>query len=515
MTQIQENIKNTALELIQQKLMDTMLNLAYDMGDLHLSEPEEELPQMVTDTIEKLRSYVLELPQILELDLNQRSDYIMALTALRSHYAENAVPFYSYVSASNHIANYALWLYKCTTIDDKVDMGNYGAIEHSVKDFVHEYICEAEPEEKQLNMAAIVALMPLRMTRQRYLDLVKKSFRHAITGNTKAQLRETMRVAKSLLYPTSSPDYTDFVPAFKEEIDGIFAENLEKMSSEELEDILLQIDNLQANLESYGDYLNMVFNDINYLIILASYAIDEEYLFNENMLVKDSLYSAVDMLKTKDFDLYAEALTEKSAELIEDNFGTMRELDKTLMEYTTKYYGTDVINEELETLLGTYVNINLLYMSELAHSMQTPKTEAEFAVVTDEETEAALDELADFISNAPASIYKARDKFAKGQFLGQLPIEMTDSEFDEYLNYALDGVKMKNIGIVTLTDIYNLLVEDGVIPDENDEEEDCDCGHHHHHHDHCDCGHDHHHHDHCDCGHDHDHPHLHVVKGNK
>lgn len=61
-------------------------------------------------------------------------------------------------------------------------------------------------------------------------------------------------------------------------------------------------DNVEA-LQSIYSLLSIYYNDVNYLLILSNFAIDEDYLFQDEMLIKDFYYSVVDYIENKDDEL--------------------------------------------------------------------------------------------------------------------------------------------------------------------------------------------------------------------
>lgn len=481
MSKIQENIKNTSMELIERKLRDTMLNIVFDMCDMHLSKPDLGIPAQANELLEEIKQYVLKLPEALEKDLSQRDEYINALKALGKKYANAVLPLYLYINALNQAGGYGVWLYKCATAE-KLPSEGYLPIEYSIRDYIDEYISSSEDlPEKHYRMSEVLSSVPLRMPRQRYFDLVREGLAKTLEGAKIAQVKGTVKMVKTGAYPRQSKLYGAFMPEIKEKTDVLCDKSLDKMTAEELEGFLDEVDEIQQQLQELADYLNIGYNDINYLTALASFAIDEEYLITDNMLLKDAVYSCRDMLKTRDYDLYAEALLEKAADLIEDNFEPMRELDNKFMEYISEYLDTKFMNEELSTLVKTYININQLYIRELEDGLQIPEAPEDYDIASDEYIKKSLDELMEYFSSMPDSISAGRNKFIRRYFLSTLPVVMTDGEFNDYLDYALEAVRSKGAGIAALTDLYNMLTEEGVISEDEDEAEDCSCAHGHSH----------------------------------
>lgn len=498
---VKENIKNTAMELIQLKLKDTMLNLVYDMCDLHLSAPEREIPSSISEFIDKIRDYAKGLSSVLENDLSERDGFIKELTTLRSSYVKECIPLYLYINVLNKAGSYGMWQYKCKSAE-QMPVNSYHSIEQSVRGYIDEYISDADSlPEKHYRMSRVISLIPLRMPRERYYDLVKAGLRATMEGSTASEAEAAARLLKMGCYPMSTEGYGTLMPEAKTIVEDIYSRPIDKLGCKDLETYLGEVDSAMENLHELADYLNIAYNDINHLISLASFCIDEEYLTDEDILLKDVLYSCRDMLESGDYDLYAEALSEKTADRIEEHFDRLRELDSRLSEYVSRYIDTDNMDEQTMGIVGTYINIHTLYTMELADEFTNVHEEGDIPV-----EEKCINEkirgVIDFMESVPDSISSAKNKFFRRDFLSALPVIMSDNDFNEYLDYALEPLRGKAAGVAAITDLCNMLIAEDIIPDGDDDEEECDCGHHHsHNHTHS-----------CTCGHEHSHPHLHVLE---
>ncbi len=515
---INDNIISSAMELIQLKLKDTMLNLAYDMCDLHLSTPETEIPAEIGTQIDKVKAYAQKLTEILSKDLSEREDYITELKTLRSEYAQTCMGVFLYVSLLNSAGSYGMWQYKCRCAE-QMPAENYGFIEHSTRDYIDDFIACAESDsQKHFNMSKIISLVPLRMPRERFNDLVAAGLKEIIKDTNLSNAKLAVKMLKTGYYPISAEEYGKALPEIKAAAEELYARPLDKLTGEELESYLGEIDTAMNTLEELADYLNIAYNDINYLIALSSFCIDEEYLTDDDMLLKDVLYSCKDMLESGDYDLYADALSEKAADTIEERFNDLREKDNKLSEYVNRYIDTDNMSEQAMNIIRTYVNIQMLYTLELADEI-TKYDESDDTPVDENAAKELTEELISFLSSVPESISAAKNKFLRKEFLASLPVIMSEADFNAYLDYALEPLRGKSSGIAAITDICDMLMAEGIIPDEyddEDEEHECSCGHHHHHdhshsHDHSHLhvvhDHDHDHEHHCNCGHHHHHDH--------
>jgi hypothetical protein len=517
---IKENIKNTAVELIALKLRDTMLNLAFDMCDLHLSKPDTELPESIAKAIDSVRDYTVKLTEILDTDLADRAIYVNGLNKLKSDYVDLCRPLQLYINRLNLAGGYAMQLYKCTAAEE-MPLDGYAQVEGALREHIMQFIAESTiPYEKHHRMSSVLSLIPSRLTKERFNDLMRAGIKSTLENSNVKDALSAAMLLRTTFCPSMEDNYGIIFPDIKEATEELCTRPIDKLDREGLEAYLDEMDTLMEQLSELEDYLNIAYNDINYLIALASTAIDENYLTGDDVLVRDTLYSCRDMLQSKDYDLYVESLANKASEQIEDGFPELNAAHAKLgdyIEYDSKLIDTD---EGLMNTINIYANIHLLYISELA-------TEFSKVASNDESpaSETLINEIVEDIINGlnqlPSSISAARNKFVRSTFLGVVPVIMSDSEFAVYLDYALEPLHGTGKGIATLTDIHNLLVDHGVIsiPDDDEYEDDCecDCGHHSHSHSHehnHDHGHNHSHlhvvHDHnhdCNCGHDHGHDH--------
>ncbi len=523
-SKINDNVQALTAELIQSKLTDIMLNLALDMCDFHTSEPEGvNIPESISSLADKVRDYVKLLPDMLSKDMSERKEYINELNALAKEYAAACEPIFYYKTLVNSSGNYGLWQYKCKTAE-KMPTDNYREIEASIRELADDFISGAESmPEKHYNMSRILNCIPLRMTRESLTDLIREGLKKVLEDGTVAEVDATLKLFKLEYAPMLAEGYGSIIPELKTLAEEVSSRHIDQLSEIDLEGYMEEIDHAIIQIDEVTDYLNIAYNDINYLIAILTFAVDEDYIINGDIVVGDIYHSCIEMVKTGDYDLYEEALAEKATDKIEENFRIIKDKENEFSEYGKKYGDKDVFTEETFSIVNMYFYIQELYMRELSDIAVTgafSNTEkADEGYITK-----GIDGLIEFILSAPESISSNKNKFMRKELLSKLPVIMNEKEFNDYLSYAFEPLAGKNAGIVALTEIYDLLTEAGAIPDFETEHE-CDCGHHghdHHHHHHdddcdsCNCGHDHnHHHDHghgCNCGHSHNHPHIHIVE---
>jgi hypothetical protein len=515
---IKENIKNTAVELIALKLRDTMLNLAFDMCDLHLSKPDTELPESISKAIDSVRDYTVKLTEILDTDLADRAIYVNGLNKLKSDYIDLCRPLQLYINRLNLAGGYAMQLYKCKAAEE-MPLDSYAQVESALREHILQFIAESTiPYEKHHRMSSVLSLIPSRLTKERFNDIMRAGIKATLENSNVKDALSAATLLRTTFCPALEDNYGIIFPDIKETAEELCTRQIDKLDREGLESYLDEMDTIMAQLSELEDYLYIVYNDINYLIALASTAVDENYLTGDDVLVRDTLYSCRDMLQSKDYELYAESLADKASEQIEEGFPELSAAHAKLgdyIEYDSKLIDTD---EGLMNTINIYANIHLLYISELATEL-TRAASNDDSPASEEFINGLIDNIMDRLNRMPSYISAAKNKFVRSTFLGVVPVIMSDSEFSVYLDYALEPLHGTGKGIASLTDIHNLLVDHGVIsvPYDDDEDEDdceCGCGHHSHSHSHSHShhqgqgqgqGHDHEH------EHEHHHSHLHVV----
>lgn len=489
MSVLKENAKKAAMSAIKLELTDTMLNLVYDMCDLYLSKPQKlEVPADINELIEKVKKHAVDLPQILNKDLNERDSYVKELGEIKKEYLKLCMPIFLYMRELDRIGGYAAWQYECLAAEE-MPAENYHEIMHSIIHYTEDYT--EKYREDPMAVSAILAKVPLRMTRERYYDIVRDALKVMLEDADEGDAKTAVNICKISYYPKGMEEYGTLLPEVKEFVDNAGGERIDKMTQEELEDYLGGVDSQIEAVTELKDYINIAYNDINLLTSLAAFCIDEEYVTDGDMVLNDILYTCCNMIDDGDYELYAETLQEKTGDRIESGFEDLKSCRKQIRDYTEKL--ADIEDEELDSILGTYAHINMLYSLELEDEIAV--ADSGDGEPIDEAAKAAyIDEVIDFMQSLPDDIAPSKNKYMRRKMFGILPVKMTDDELTEYMHYAFEPLEGKGTGMAALTELYYMLADADIIEDIPDDEDEHDHAHHHH-------------------GHGHDHSHLHVIDG--
>lgn len=494
---VNENIMQTTVQLITYKLKDVFYNLINDMCDLYAREDNGEIPSELIPAVNKVRKYAHRLSEELNKSLDEREDYIKELNALKKEYVSQCLPLILQMQAMENLKSHTEYVLACNALKDEDDK-EYHNISHMIYEHMGDFL-HSKDDKYSLNMIMgfIASKLPLRMTRENYTDRIRNGFNDEIETMQDNTPREILSAVEFNCFPQLCKGFKDIFGENAEKIESLYAENISPYGTDELDEYANRVDEIFEDMFNATESLNIAYNDINYMLALAAYTSNEDLLTDDDPVIRDALYSCREMLEGHDPELIYESLSERMTELIENNFGVMRETEEKQREYADKYQKDDIV-EDAANLIGLYNNINTLYYLEISD-------EARYMCRADEELESEdpLEEIINITSEAAKRYAPGKSKFFRKQVFNYIPLVMNMHEFTDYYNYCIDPHNPSGENKVALADVFNLLYqEDPYLREDNDEDlypeelingEHCDCGHHHHHDEHCGCGHHHHH----------------------
>lgn len=501
---VNNNITQTTVKLITCKLKDIFYNLINDMCDLYEREDNGDIPEEFLPLINKVRDCVHRISEELNKDLADRQDFIDELNALKTEYISAARPLVLQSRAAENITSYVEHMMACNTVK-KEDDEEYHNISHMILEGVEHYLDE-ETDELGLgmSMALIAAKIPLRMTREKYCDKVREGIKGEVTILAKDNSGDVVPFIEFNCFPQLCEGYRDMFGENAEEIDTLYNEDIGKYDEEQLDKFATRAGEVFDRVFETCDSINIAYNDINYMLALCAYASNEEFLTDDDPIIRDALYSCREMLESDMPELIYETLGERMVDLIEKNFAKTKELNDKFSEYSIKYDKSEM-STETQNLMDLYNYINTLYYLEI--SDETYRIcRAEESLRSDDPTEELINMVGEINKRYPA----AKSKYFRKQIFNYIPLIMSKKEFIEYYTYCIDPHNPTAESKAALVDVFELLnLGTSYFKDEDFDEEDCELEEHmHHHDDHCGCGHHHHHHhhhdDHCGCGHHHE-----------
>ena len=499
-----EKLEQKLVKLIEYKQKDALLNLIYDLTELPEKEVEYKIPKRVLDLKDKIYDCYKKLEFALAQDIADRSEYNSQLVELSKEIVNMGVIINRYTCLNDQMGEYLVNEFKLkdvSNISDDVPLSNKSVVSAAAHFASHQ---DCSTIEGKFAISNIMANLPIRMTKDKFSDYVTKGLGILIDNLPPTFAKACSDRLKDMFYVPVDSIKEDF-PMMYEKISAVYALDTEAATKEDFESYIADVDDNVEALQSIYSLLSIYYNDVNYLLILSNFAIDEDYLFQDEMLIKDFYYSVVDYIENKDDELADTVFLQVSNE-IESRFEDSKPLEEEINNLMDGITDWDNLSDELKTTISVNNAVSNRFYRELEEEIMTPQDlEKEYT------TEELANDVNTYIADVCAELPKTKEKFLKQKFLKNIPCPMTQEEFVDYSTYSLDGVNDKLVSLVAYGNIFEIV--DALEKQEHEHGDSCDCGHEHHHehgHD-CSCGHEHHHehgHD-CGCGHEHHHEHGH------
>lgn len=490
-----EKTKKELMELVQLKLKDVLLNAIYESITLVYTgiDQIDELPEgyFDCDTLntakQKLKDLLCQLPDALKQDTDSRVPYITQLTTFREQLVADFYKINLYLYRLQQIKDLYTIHIKLTAIDFNTDTINQAAFLAYVETLTQEL--EKLDEQGAYMLGELISLFPLRMTKDKYSDYISKGLKELLSGLNGGFLENTVKMFKAKVNPLGCEEYGSIMPYIKDSMEAIAVKNISELSSDELEKTLEELEEIEENLAFVIEEYSVLYNVITYLTAFSQFCINDEYIFENDLKLKDMLFATVEMLKNNSYDTMAEQIVNTVEDMIENIFEELKPFEKSLDKAITKLAKEDNIPEDIEISLGVYNTLMSTFAVEIIDEISGINNNQNSNMNVD----AAVREIVAYVDNSLTQYPLPQQKLIKQRLLADMPSPYSCKEAYEYMCYAFDGITDNKKKLVCMGDILELT-------DSADDNE-CDCGHDHHHD--CDCGHDHHHD--CDCGHDHHH----------
>ncbi len=463
------------VELVEYRLKDVLLTLIYDVADNAALKSEYVLPKCISEIYDDISKAYIKLGDVFET--TERSEFEAELKDITDKIVKSAVNINRYTSSNEALGQKALRMYKLSDIEeigDEVPLNN-GRVAELVKGYVSGLKDDYADNFKK---AEIISSLPLRMTRDRFADYVRRGVKLLADGLPEGFAQSSISRLKDIFYADCENEFQKDLPLMYEKLKST-EESLSELDSEALTEAM---DDIDGNLSALGEMYNILefyYSHVIDMSILSLFVVDSDLIFGDDMVLKDLYFALKEMLSTGDKSLKDDIL-ERTGDEISDRFDKFRPQEEKMLKLinSLKSEEYEALDENIKTTLNVSNTINSMYSGELNERIMLAGGE-------DEDIDKAVDGLIEYINNVTENMQNSEKKLIKQIFLGHIPTPMSNEELCEYCGYALDGINDKSISLMTYSDIFH------IIDDEDDEDDEHEHHHHHHDHEHCGCGHEH------------------------
>ena len=297
-------------------------------------------------------------------------------------------------------------------------------------------------EEKQQRASTLLPYIPIKITKDNYVQYVRQSIGHIAITNQTESANYLISILNQLFDGKSYEGYGKHFPDLKDSLEHL--RTIEK-TDELFEEANLLNETLENCMEMLEKMFRMICTFSNLLIV-------EKLEFNELTDMHASffdLYHSIKniLLKTEDHDLLLSSLPER-----------LEEIEKELYEDYKKAC-KEVTPNSLFAFMQTYLNMNMNQIFGFA----TAKHSAYSKDVLD-----IFDAFAASLREKLATMPRLERKYRMQYFIGQIPFIMSKEKFDAYIHQAFNNISVFAPYLLVATQLTGILEENRYYPEPAD-----------------------------------------------
>ncbi len=513
--EFEAKLKKLSTEYIYNEAVGSLLLLL--LSKMEDETEEGQIPYAIHPEIleirDKITFYLLKLEDILS-DKEEKLAALDDCLELKKQMIEIYGNIYRY---------FAAWNISSALLNDEVALRKYREENVSSKKIAFElfytdcfeFLHSAEtPQQQKQYMGQLFKCVPMKMARDKYFDLVKKSLENAFSGESETSIDIALKTFEESCAPESAKDYGKYFPEIAQWLSSKKDLKPSCLNDEDLNEEYTDFNSVFDTLNRIEDYFSRLFNDLHSLIILFYLSFDFEDLTEGEFAYADLYHSVCEILdgETDDLDKAVKADTLKTLleEHVEPVIDKVNAINKEEFAMMDKVKSFESLEEDTAKTLASEGFVRSAYFADINEELFNFNIDASLPPAGNDFKEKRFEEFTEFMKEYFNNLPMLYRKSAMQTLLGSLPIAMDFDGIMAYIQNAMESAPSFEHKVLMVDKAGMVFTDNGFqyrTGNEADEEDGCDCGcgHEHHHHDDCGCGHEHHHHDDCDCGHEHHH----------
>ncbi len=495
----ENKIKELAMELIPKKLRINLLHLLSDIC-VNLKEPTNcDGIDEVLDVMKEIESLTCEINDFLIIPIDKRDDFTHRIETVRKNIMEYVKSVYVNGRFITMISKFLLDQ-KCVreikkdNILNKTDNIDFLKIFDDCINFIYEVDSEYENAIDFISAKRrcdILSCLPLRMTKAKYNDYIREFFKYLSIDSPKSSLVNFLGLYKDLFVPFKSDYFGKYFNHISEGLVKLWNLDFDSISDEEIEKAISDLEELGKNNVDISKFLFMLYNDINYIVNLLLFCIDDEYLFDDDIMFKDIYFTTKNIIKSESDRVFIDDILSRIYDEIEITENDIKAMDKNFDDILDMI-DVEKVSESVYTYIMIKLEIDKNFYDEafmvLENYSYTQEEEADNLndKIDEELFDEKVNEFFDYIKNALSEIPNKKAKYIKTYFFEYISYFGDEEEYDKYIEFVINNLKTVDNFYLYLVKLSNLIEKENFDDEDNVFDEDFF-----HHHEHCECGHKH------------------------
>ncbi len=484
----ENKIKEIAFELIPKKLRFNLLHLLSDIC-FNIKEPVEcDFTGELSKISKEIEALVSKINDVLMTPADKRNDFYESINTVKMNIIETARSVFVYERSVITLYEFLSDEKNLRDFEREKNLTNFEFDYSQICEDCFKYIYELNDDDidddayeffAARKKSQILSCLPLKMTKLKYNDYIKNFLENLCSDSSKNFVVNIIESYKNIFAPFKSGCYGKSFKYIADKLIEIWNMDFEKLSDEELDEIIETLEDTGKNVDEIKGFLSILYHDINYILNLALFSVDDEYLFEGDIMFKDLYFATKDIIKSKDNEVFIDDIIDRIYDKIESMESEIYAMNENFGDILN-IINIENLSESVYTYVMTKIKIDENFDSELSDALDNYFDTEENNEDTDEKfLNDKINEFLEYVKNSVSEISNKKGKKLKNNFFGYIVCFYDEEECDKYIEFvikSLSEMEKPNLYIIKLGILFER--EGFDISDEHNHKF-CDCGHHH------------------------------------
>lgn len=424
-----------AINYIKDKLYLNILNNIYEIGAYFADDSYEDMQEDIKNIRNKLPDYFYNIKNVISQDFEDRKTFINDITKDIESLENLTLPLIATLKFADLLVSIISDYYQIKIV--KIEKDTKFEPQTVLQEIYKLLDNEERNNTLEQNGGLLLSIVNCSMTKDNYKEYTNRSLNILFQEATERMVDATIETLKFKFAPFN---YLGEVEE-KETLLNILNKKYEDMEEEELLHTLETLDNIGQKYSSKIGDIGAVYGCFMDILAIYNFAIDTDYLFKDDFILKDMYYYTCEMIENKDYSMYENIennIESKYEEILQNVVKNEKIIKKQVYKKPYEEY-TDAIKVcvSLDDYSSLNFEKNILFKSKCNNHN----------IATQDFINQKIEEFLTFINslNVDNKIFKK----LKQQFFFYVPCPLGLNALKIYFKNALNGLKDETGLLVT------------------------------------------------------------------
>nr|WP_317359298.1 hypothetical protein [uncultured Tyzzerella sp.] len=287
-----------AIKYIKDKLSLNILNNVYEIGSYFSQDSYEDMQKDIKNIKDKLPNYFYNIKNVISQDFENRKSFIEDITKDIEKIEDLTLPLIATLKSADLLVSIISDYYqiKVAKIDENVKFEPKTVLQEIYK------LLDNEDKNNTLqeNGGLLLSIVNYSMTKDNYKEYINRSLNILFEEATERMVDATIGTLKFKFAPFNYLEENED----KETLLNILNQKYDTLEEEELLEILEKLDNIGQKCSSKIGDIGAIYGCFMDILAIYNFAIDTDYLFKDDFILKDMYYYTCEMIENKDYSMY-------------------------------------------------------------------------------------------------------------------------------------------------------------------------------------------------------------------